>query len=918
MASSSGGTHYAYGSKKYPTLILPDGKVAGPVRPRRDQAAMEPMDLVQVEEELLHMMTIPEAFLTAEEEDVLEEFCGDIARIRRLNDRDATREYAVKFLMARKFNPSRAFDLYQRYKMIRHKYEMDKLVPNEDPLYSELATGKFTFLEGAENGEAIGIFTGALHGQQTDVRLLLQGLLFNIDEALRSFATVACGITILVNLRGMKPTKNDREMAETIMSLLQDQYPARIKHIFVIDAPWYMRRLFRLISPFLKAKMRERVQMVRVQELLDHFPRKTLPVSLGGTRLPNHGNWLTRAINHYMYMKGSRPYAGNHMAFERRGLMSAGRTAFRRAGSPLSSARLTKPRSASLVDSCITESANRRATTDGVGESRMVGGAAVNANLDPVGYLRAMHLMNGLTLEDIVTFMDPREYRDLFEEYSEIQAAPLHGRFMSTHQDCNSAKNRSADIFCMEDTRIKLNPMYLPNGEYAAGSDYIHANYVCGLHQPKTYILTQAPMESTFGDFWRMVWEQKLRVIVMAANLVENSLTKCFCYWPEANSIVRIADFSLRLAEVQQFQDWTRRIISIRRGNSSSTRNITHYQLTSWSDRGPVKNSMPMLQVMLDMHHKNDVIDPTMTPNRSREAIAAVGPTMSAGPNCMEVPTSRMPFRSLPDASELEAAPMDEKRSKLEEGNKTAIYPPILVHCCTGVGRSAAFVAADICCIAIMQGMADVAGTVCFLRTQRAQSVQTLAQYKFIYQAVVQYGRLLQDAESESEMWQKLLEDMPTSHSSVWGSSSASSVLPESGSTITEYSRQAAAAAPDGDSSSPVKSNQDQVSTGSTDSSASAPKQSVQPGRSSSPAAGSPCRASITSKTSSTAEQQVATEPVPEGPSSPASRPGSPASNKSCDAEKVSSDFQHTRLVSHSSDVFHPSSSELEENAIPN
>lgn len=48
----------------------------------------------------------------------------------------------------------------------------------------------------------------------------------------------------------------------------------------------------------------------------------------------------------------------------------------------------------------------------------------------------------------------------------------------------------------------------------------------------KYYIGCQAPMESTVSDFWRMIWEQQCKVIIMLTDLVENGVEKCTEYIP--------------------------------------------------------------------------------------------------------------------------------------------------------------------------------------------------------------------------------------------------------------------------------------------------------------------------------------------------------------------------------------------------
>ncbi|KIK80733.1 hypothetical protein PAXRUDRAFT_157888 [Paxillus rubicundulus Ve08.2h10] len=63
--------------------------------------------------------------------------------------------------------------------------------------------------------------------------------------------------------------------------------------------------------------------------------------------------------------------------------------------------------------------------------------------------------------------------------------------------------------------------------------DYVNASYVQPLGTQKRYIATQGPLPATFVDFWTLVWEQNVHVIVMLTREVENAMVKCGTYWTD-------------------------------------------------------------------------------------------------------------------------------------------------------------------------------------------------------------------------------------------------------------------------------------------------------------------------------------------------------------------------------------------------
>jgi protein tyrosine phosphatase len=88
-------------------------------------------------------------------------------------------------------------------------------------------------------------------------------------------------------------------------------------------------------------------------------------------------------------------------------------------------------------------------------------------------------------------------------------------------------KNRYNNIWPFEHSRVKL------EGVTSNDCDYFNANYVKASLSHKRYISTQAPIPATFNDFWNVVWQQDVRVVVMLTAEQEGAQVKAHNYWDQ-------------------------------------------------------------------------------------------------------------------------------------------------------------------------------------------------------------------------------------------------------------------------------------------------------------------------------------------------------------------------------------------------
>lgn len=140
-------------------------------------------------------------------------------------------------------------------------------------------------------------------------------------------------------------------------------------------------------------------------------------------------------------------------------------------------------------------------------------------------------IIDETTLNGSVTPLTEMEIE--YKRLSNIKAP--QSKFYAANLPANKFKNRLVNILPYEATRVVL--QCLPNQPETAGSDYINANFIDGYRYKHAYIATQAPLQETIDDFWRMLWEHNSTIVVMLTKLREMGREKCVQYWPVNKSI---------------------------------------------------------------------------------------------------------------------------------------------------------------------------------------------------------------------------------------------------------------------------------------------------------------------------------------------------------------------------------------------
>lgn len=189
-----------------------------------------------------------------------------------------------------------------------------------------------------------------------------------------------------------------------------------------------------------------------------------------------------------------------------------------------------------------------------------------------------------------------------------------------------------------------------------------------------------------------MVWEQHCLVIVMTTRVMERGRPKCHQYFEaDVDGEANYGNFVVKTISIEADPDYTISTLQLTNTKLEETREISHWQFTSWPDYGVPHSARAMLDFLERVRRQQ------------ANMVIALGDTWAGHPR----------------------------------------GPPIIVHCSAGIGRTGTFCTLDICISRLEDvGTVDIRGTVEKIRSQRAYSIQMPDQYVFCHLALIEYAQM--------------------------------------------------------------------------------------------------------------------------------------------------------------------------------
>ncbi|KAL8707376.1 MAG: hypothetical protein Q9220_007600 [cf. Caloplaca sp. 1 TL-2023] len=262
-------------------------------------------------------------------------------------------------------------------------------------------------------------------------------------------------------------------------------------------------------------------------------------------------------------------------------------------------------------------------------------------------------------------------------------------------------KNRYKDMLPYDHTRVRL------RNKPAGDCDYVNASHLKAEWSNRHYIAAQAPVPTTFEDFWSVAWDQDVRVVVMLTAESEGGQIKCHPYWlPGSYGPLRLQAIGERRVSLEPFKTPSGEIDGAPPGSRSDSQTPGRLHLSS-PDHGT--HSRRRSTIFSHTHSSQPgAAAPPLDPEAPHVVIRKMMLSHDAQPYAPMREITQVQYTSWPDfgapAHPLHVLGLVEQCNEAVQNYGGSVNiggpalegeRPIVVHCSAGCGRTGTFCTVD-------------------------------------------------------------------------------------------------------------------------------------------------------------------------------------------------------------------------------
>jgi tyrosine-protein phosphatase non-receptor type 11 len=332
-----------------------------------------------------------------------------------------------------------------------------------------------------------------------------------------------------------------------------------------------------------------------------------------------------------------------------------------------------------------------------------------------------------------------------FEQLQQQECKNLYSRKEGSKPECRK-KNRYKNILPFDATRVKLKD----EDPEIPGSDYINANYITDGGEAPPYIATQGCVPDTVNDFWRMVYQENTRVIVMTTNEMERGKVKCQRYWPELQTEALYGDILVQTMSEEKRPQYILRELQVQK---KKTKKIEEETVpTEEENHSPEeakdKDEEGLEELKVEKPEEKTEGEMSSDQENTKDDSDSDDDDDEDTRTVYHYHFIIWPDHGVPHDPANVLVYLEDVNQKQGQLKELELEPgPVVVHCSAGIGRTGTFIVIDMLLRKIEQeGLdceVDIQKTILSLRSQRSGMVQTEAQYKFIYMALAYHIQTL-------------------------------------------------------------------------------------------------------------------------------------------------------------------------------